>query len=361
MKIPTKKEILETVANGLKDKDLSKETAQVLKRSVDEVLKRIRQNMDAQIKEDSSPIIEDFCKNIGNKLLNISQKWVNVANESVVFPENTRYIHRDGNSTTIVIEQQPQVRTIQIDLNRGSRTYNLAFPYCQFIIPFVDNKLAGVVYMGMSKKPLSDLDAMIYNPPMPNIENHKICMGDFQFPKTGSMTEKVNAIIGGFWQSTFNNNHMAAVQKFLTDNVLTFESWQERSKLNSSFILNKEIVFSAGRTVRGLLQASDSGSVALINNMRNEINTAIGSIGLELQKLLNIDVTTENRTKTHLEVLEGVLKELIEAVYAELYEYQQMQINEEKAKLQVEMEAMAVRLKNDFKAFMESKSKDLRR
>ena len=58
--IPSQADITSAVAKSLEKKDISKQAISVLQKSTEKVLKRIKQNVDAQIKEDSSPIVEEF-------------------------------------------------------------------------------------------------------------------------------------------------------------------------------------------------------------------------------------------------------------------------------------------------------------
>jgi len=351
----SKTELVNAVAKGMEGKDLSQQAVGVLRRSTEKVLERIKQNVDAQIKEDSYPVIEQFCTNVGQKLSSMSQQWVDgVSNDLVVFPEGTRYIFRDGDLTTIVIEQQPQNRHVNI----GGRVYMLAMPYIQFIIPFKNHVSLRNLYVGMTRKPISDLDGMIFNPILPNISDHAVCTGDMAWPSKGTVTENVDKIIGGFWQSAFTADSSTALATFLKDNDLTLESWQAKSLVDPTFVVNKKTKYTNGRTIRRFLAVNKdgkSGTISLVNNLKAEIVNAVGTIGGDLQKMLtNVDMKTENRDKPHVEVLQEVLKEIIVQAYSELWEFLQQQLQQERAKLQSEMEVAAAKLKKDFQYYMET-------
>lgn len=357
MKELTKEALIDAVSKGIQSKDLSQQAVGVLKRSTERVLERIRQNVDAQVKEDSYPVIEEFVRNIANRLSSMSQQWVDgVSNDLVVFPEGTRYIFRDGSCTTVVIEQQPQNRHI----NYNKEIHLLAMPYVQFIIPFKNHIPTGQLYVGMTKKPLTDLDQMIFNPCVPNISEHQVCMGDFKWPQKGTMTEKVEAIISAFWQSQFNDSGSNLMGHFVRDNEMTMSQWSQMSRKDSTFILEKKIKFSPGKTVRRFLMQDASGkgsTTSLVANLKTEILNAVGSIGGDLQRMMtNIDVRTENRDKVHIEVLSEILKEILVQAHAELWEFMQIQLQQERQRLQAEMEAAANKLKKDFRYYMETNS-----
>lgn len=367
--MPSQEEIVNQVARQLQSKDLSQQAVMVLQRATGRVLERIKQNVDAQVKEDSSPIVEEFVRNVATKLSGMTQQWADgVKNDLVVFPEGTRYIFRDGDMTTIVLEQQPQVRHVKVD----GRIYLLAMPYVQFIIPFKSHKPLGQLYVGCTKKPITDLDVPICNLPLPNIANHLVCMGNSVWPKDGNMTDMVNTIIGNFWQSEFNQNHNADYLTFLKDqgwinNVSREDShpglqlWQAKTQQSPMFMIARETKLKPGGTVRRHL-ATDTGgkdgTASIVVKLKQEIITAVGQIGGDIQALLTgVDLKTENREKAHVETLQNILKEIIVQAYAELWEYLQKQLQDERAKLQQEMQAAATKLKNDFVYYMDQKKK----
>jgi hypothetical protein len=362
--MPSQQEIVDAVKVQLKKKDLSEQAVTVMKQATSNVLDRVKKNIDAQIKEDSSPIVEKFAKDTAAKMSAMTQQWVDgVTNDLVVFPEGTRYIWRDGQVTTIIVEQQPQVRHISYN----KHIYLLAMPYVQFIIPFTNHVPSGKLMVGCTKKSLSDLDQPLLQLPLPNIQNHVVCMGDMKFPSSGNMTEMVRNLIGKFWQSDFNHNHHQANLDFINamgwtdtnyDGMLT---WQEKTKQDPMFIIGKDSKLKPDGTARRFFQSNSGdkgGSHSIVNNLKKEIITAIASIGGDVQKLLSsVDLDVENRKKTHVETLDGVLKEIIVQAYAELWEYMQKQLQDERVKLQKEMQDAANKLRTEFQQFMDQKKK----
>lgn len=367
--MPSQEEIVNAVARQLQSKDLSQQAVMVLQRATGRVLERIKQNVDAQVKEDSSPIVEGFVRSVATKMTTMTQQWADgVKNDLVVFPEGTRYIFRDGAMTTIVLEQQPQVRHVKVD----GKIYLLAMPYIQFIIQFKNHKPLPQLYVGCTKKPISDLDVPLCNLPLPNIQAHTVCMGNCVVPKDGNMTDMVNTIIGNFWQSEFNQNHNADYLNFLGEmgwsnkkedahNGVGLAAWQKRTEESPMFMIARETKLKPGGTIRRHL-ATDAGdkdgTASIVNKLKQEIITAVGQIGGDIQALMTgVDLKTENREKAHVETLQLILKEIIVQAYAELWEYLQKQLQDERAKLQQEMQAAANKLKNDFTYFMDQKKK----
>jgi len=368
--MPSQQEIVDAVARQLKGKDLSQQAVMVLQKATARVLERIKQNVDAQIKEDSSPIVEKFVKNAATKMSAMTQQWADgVKNDLVVFPEGTRYIWRDGQMTTIIVEQQPQVRHINV----YGKIYLLSLPYVQFIMTFKNHQLTQSLRVTCTKKPITDLDQAANFLPLGNIDaSHQVCMGSFRWPTTGTMTDIVNAVIGEFWQGQFNYDNGGNMLEFFTENfgVKThsreevhpgFVAWAKKTQENALYATERTTKLKPGATFRRFL-ATDSGdkngSQSIVNNLKQEIITAVGAIGGDIQSLLTaVDLATENREKAHVETLQGVLKEIIVQAYAELWEYLQKQLQDERAKLQKEMQEAANKLKNDFVYYMDQKKK----
>lgn len=352
--VMSKNELVGAVAKRIQDKDLSQQAVGVLRRSTEKVLERIQQNVDAQVKEDSYPVIEKFCDDITQKLSAMSQHWVDSSvSDLVMFPEGTRYIFRDGEYCTVVIEQQPQNRHINI----CGDVYLLAMPYMQFIISFHNERFKNL-YVGMTRKPAQSLDGMIFNPILPNINEHHVCTGNMAVQKDGSMAEKVENIISGFWQSQFTEDGDGFMHLFLEDNkIRNISDWQKKSQADPTFVLHKDIKYRPGKTIRRFLAGDEgkNGQISLANNLKTEIVKAVGVIGCSLKEMLtNIDMKTENRDKSHIDVLQEVFKEIIVQAYSELWEFLQQQLQNDRKKLQDEMEVATNKLKRDFNYYMDN-------
>ena len=369
--IPSQADITSAVAKSLEKKDISKQAISVLQKSTEKVLKRIKQNVDAQIKEDSSPIVEEFVANIATKLSTTSQQWIDSSkNDMLIYPEGTKYIFRDGENTTIIVEQPPQLRHVKVRNGSSDRstTYMLAMPYIQFTISFVGEMLQQRLCVTCSKKPVTDLNATQFQLPLLNIENHGVCFGH-GWPKSGNMTEKVLAVIGEFWQSQFNWNHNGTIINFVKDNFNLgvnsenfhqgLTKWENASRNDALFMVSPEAKLRTGLALSAFLSrdnTSHNGSGSLVTKLKQEILTAVGTIGGDIQNLLtNIDLTTENREKYHAENLQETLKEIITQAYAELWTFTEKQLESDRKKLQEEMQIAANNLKKEFEAHIKEK------
>jgi hypothetical protein len=120
----------------------------------------------------------------------------------MVYPEGTRFIQKVGSTTVIVIEQQPQVRTVNIK----GKFYHLSMPYVYFITSFNNGVWGRLVLTGTRQKPLTSLNEQLNLLRLPNVTNHQVCMGKFMPTNGKNMTAQISEIIGSFWQSEFNDS-----------------------------------------------------------------------------------------------------------------------------------------------------------
>lgn len=354
----TREEIVKTVSTQLEKKDLSNNAILILQKSTQTVLDRIKQNVDAQLKEDSSPIVNDFIEKITKKMSVSAQQWSDSnSNELLVFPEGTRYIFRDGRVTTIVVEEKPQVRHIEYN----GKIYLLSFPYVQFIIQFQNGEPVKQLFVGCTKKPIQDLDEAMFHLPLPNITSHKVCTGDSAWPSKKNMTEAVNAIIGSFWQSSFTGDGASEAVTFADTNFKKkslqegFELWEIKTKENSLFSIDKTTKYRPGQNFRATFGKDNgsNGQVSIVATLQKEIVQAVGNVGEEVKKLLgDIDFKTENRAKAHTTTLQSVLKEIIVQAYSELWEYAQMELRTERDKLQRQLQEEADRLTKNYTKYI---------
>ena len=324
----SQKEIVEAVAAELQKKNLSQQAVAVIHRSTEKVLKRIQQDVGAKVQEDGDDVVTEFCRSLASKLGGMSQNWYDgIRNELVVYPEGTRFIYRDGNKTVIVIEQPPQVRTVDL----GGQRQHLAFPYVVFVMGFNNGQWDGICQAAVRTKPLTSLDDELSVLNLPNISTFQVCMGGFTTNNKQNMTEQTNAIIGSFWQSQFGGMDVG--------------NWAKETKKDPLHVLHK--TYTKGGALRKVVsQISQNAGERpdIVNTLKQEIVTAVGTIGGEIKKtMLSLDMVKQNKEKVAIETLDEILKEIIVQAYSELWEYLQAQLQRERAKMQQEMVALLKR------------------
>ena len=127
-------------------------------------------------------------------------------------------------------------------------------------------------------------------------------------------------------------------------------------------MVNPRTKLMVGHAPRDFLSrdnTSQNGTGALVTRLKQDILTAVGTIGGDIQNLLtNIDLTTENRDKVHIENLQETLKDIITQAYTELWTFTERQLEADRKKLQEEMQIAANKLKKDFEREMQAYMKD---
>ncbi|RTK97741.1 MAG: hypothetical protein EKK64_00570 [Neisseriaceae bacterium] len=357
-----KNKLMESVIESLKAKDYTPQAVTIIKKSTDSILDRLKVTLENSLKDAANPSITEFSNKTIEKLNNLSQKWVNAETaELEVFPKGTKYIHKNGRITTIVIEQSPQTRNIKY----LDEVYYLAFPYVQFTINFFDNSMEEV-YMSMTKSPIKNLDGLLYYPCLPNVnKDHKVCFGDTKNKAErfeGSMSEKVKFIISTIWQSTFTADYSEEFSYFLRTNFENQETtklnqWKEKSKENPLFVIEKTTKFKEGRTLKRFIRndAKNESPEVVAAKMKNIIMDSVTSISTSLKESFSlVDVKEENIEKVHVDTMQQILKEIITLCYEVLWDFMQEEIKTEREKMKEEMKTAISSLKEDFKNFLES-------
>lgn len=371
----TKEQILTAVKKQLKNKDFTDQASIILRQSTASVLERIKQNVNAQIQEDSNPIINEFVSNVSDKMGNITQRWTDSIDDSmIVFPEGTRFIHNEGEISVILVEQPPRTRIINFLKER----YNLSLPYVQFIFAISERDgdlfLIDKVKVCCSKKSITNLDQAGFELPLPNVSSLEICQGSMEIHRSKDVTTLINNFIDAFWASAFNSDLTDTCIKFFIQNELGidasgnidlvrgFAQWHEKTKENALFIFGKDIKYKNAKNFRSLVRDAyakrNVTSKDFVNKMKVEINKSVSDIGETLKDLFTkIDVDVENRAKVHEATLDDVLKEIVLTAYSDVWDFCQVYIKEESVKLRKEMEEKASKLRQEFDDYMKNKTR----
>lgn len=182
----------------------------------------------------------------------------------VLLPIGTRHICRKGTIYSILIEQEPSVRSLRIwdsainghaQVNKNSkheiRSYSL--PYVLFNFTFVRS---GAHYipqesrMGFSPTPLRTMEQSVMVPWLPNVrtedtsgERGAVCVGGMLKSIEDQQTtpaEYIEKYLVKFWQSQFTcdlSNHIA---KLHNSTEFTFKSWSAGTANDPSFVLKEK-------------------------------------------------------------------------------------------------------------------------
>lgn len=353
MTIPTKEEIVKQVQQTIECKDWCVQAVRVMKKSSDAVLERVQQNVSAQLKEDTAPIIHNFVINLSRSLMDVTVNFLEKSRDAAVdlpvFPIGTRYIKRDGDILNVVIEQPPQARTLFFTVDSAKsfdmsidqsnvasenlKSYYLALPYTIFVIQFVNGQYNGELNVYWRSRPLGSINDELALVPLPNINIARVCLGSF-LPnlKNLEVNEQCNEIISSFWQTTFSQDYNERVQRFLDINRhMTMQQWVAKSKENPLCSMGFKLQ-PAGVKLKQTLCVDGRNNLIVL--LKQHILTAVGQIGGEVQKLLiDLDLTGENRERVHVETMGEIVKEIVVLAYAELWEQLSIRLQNERAEI----------------------------
>ena len=197
-----------------------------------------------------------------------------------LLPMNTRFIKnypQAGNWNLLVIEEEPQIRTIRTvhhvaeeitylkgkeywnayglegsdergkkydvtnprDYDRNPFTFRLSFPFIVYIMAFNnDNFYLMNVFFRLS--PITSMADYLLLAPLHNIpEEQSICLGRWKdnLPPTHGLYEEATAVIETFWNAKFNNDYNYNYKKYFDNPELSsYFSWQYHTQQDPMFI-----------------------------------------------------------------------------------------------------------------------------
>jgi hypothetical protein len=348
-----KAEITEQIRKIIEKRDCTSHGIKVLSASTTNVLERIHQNVVAQLQEDTAPIIQDFIVKLTGTLLSATSEFAdkNHAVDLPVFPNGTRYIHRDGNNLDVVIEQPAQSRTVHLTVFNNGNPIRLSFPYTVFVMNFRNGRCnLDTVRVFCRARSLSNINDELAIMPLPNIRNDsgKLCFGSshINLNECKDINEQCNRIIDTFWQSAFNADLSDGYVNFLRINKMNLTEWSNKTKENSLCSMQFNLQ-PANIKLQNTFSSNNQDNLAAM--LKQNVLTAVGEIGGEVQKLLeNLDVTSENREKVHIDTMNTVVKEIVIQSYVEMLEKFSAKLESERASDQEKNKDLQKRMKEEF-------------
>lgn len=337
--------ICENLVKEALKKDHVPTAVNTLRTATKTVLDRIKNNLDVSVKEKSSVIQEKFCKQIGEQLQAVCNSWIDIStNQFVVVPEGTRFVHRDGSLTTIIVEQKPCVRQITYGTSETFSNYAISLPFIQFYCSFDNNRFHGLSVTS-SKKPLASLTDVLNPIPMPNCSSTSVCCGNMsevfsRWTENTPISKKVAEVIAAYWGSQFNNDLSSNLIQFFSDNFndvykscesgggsnyrKCFKEWAKKSEENPMFAISDECKTRLlSVPVLNLLPSSmrgGSGRLAVQNNIRNIIDSGIKDFVQEMTAgLLRTNFEDDNRNQAHLQSLADNIRQIVGPTYNTLW------------------------------------------
>jgi len=224
---------------------------QILQAVSDKSLSRFQQEAVSGAQESIEASLEDFQKEILQRIRSwlSEEESLDPLSQAQVLPSGIKSFLSKGETSIVVIEEPPQLRTITFSRRFESRlelqehSYHLAFPYMIFVLVFQRNCFSGL-YVFYSNKPLSSLADPVFLANLPNIgSSSSVCLGSDLY-ESGSLFERTRQVISHFWQSKFNtdlssNYFMMAGRDSRFSNL---KEWERHSSKNPLFVLDVDWV-----------------------------------------------------------------------------------------------------------------------
>jgi len=146
-------------------------------------------------------------------------------------PTGCRFWFRAGTTDrqVFVAEQAPMRRTIEYHASRRHdsepTSYRIALPYVVFVVATIGDQIEGLSTYFRTQT-IASLDATLFSSTLPNTNDDGIvCLGSVRV-SGATVGERVDALIGAFWASRFNQDLRRHPLPFSGG----FRSWASRSR-----------------------------------------------------------------------------------------------------------------------------------
>ena len=221
-----------------------------------------RQEALSELDGQCTEVLKQFKATIGRRCWKLSQKWCQWGdNRPILQPNNSRLFYRKGKTDIMVIEQDPQVRTLRFNSTFDEQgSYNVALPYVVFIFRFIDGNFTDV-YCMFNDKPLGDLSERPIKPYLTNIDGPlKCCLGKtLNLPKGLNYNQTVQYVLNYFWTAEHSNewnDHWNSNQRYFAANdgrLATLANWAEATQDNPLFVIDNVQWQRHDRTIGDLI------------------------------------------------------------------------------------------------------------
>lgn len=174
-------------------------------------------------------------------------------------PDGVRFIRQCGETVILVLEEQPQVRTVRwlrdgksAPFGRGAvyETVRLAFPFVVTIVAFRDGGLTGHQQCFYRTEPLTRIADPLLLPNLYNVANGYgqqcwLCLANLQIDlRPRPWHDKVREIRRHMWGAGFNRSSEVhegmsywGVMRTLDRRIATLEAWQQATRDDRFFPL----------------------------------------------------------------------------------------------------------------------------
>jgi hypothetical protein len=296
---------------------------------------RLKQSVLGNLSDKSDGLIRTIRTSLSTKIWGTFQQYKEpFADLPIIWPRNMRLAYTQGNATVLMLEQEPQVRSIFVseklagrsageatDVSGENYTYRLAFPYMYFLVLYLNGSYRSVE-LYVSNKSIVSLDDPIGDAPLPNVHYNQhipyICMGN-DFPhylnQRKTFAEQSHFLISEYWQRPFNTDLGRGGYDSVDKRMCNLRTWQKNSEADPTFVLN--VKWPKQTTVRAVIERAlnhrTAGSLDMASQaIQNELKTCAELVGDTLGKEIeNVKLALDETKNT------ARIREDLEAVVAE--------------------------------------------
>lgn len=255
-------------------------------------IRKYQQKVGVGLQDSVADLLIAFKQKILGIIFDAANCWKIPTIDPILFPKNCRFCYMKGETTILVIEQDPQVRSLLFDKGITRETYfstseqerfSLALPYVIFILLF-QQKCFTNLYCAWRSAPLTNLSDRLCRPLLPNIHsNLSVCMGGDFSNEGGAVCEQVENVLNHFWSSQFNNDLSDLWwQKHTFDSKLApLTLWEEYTRLDPLFVLNVAFPWSQ-KTLKQMLTIQDIEEMPDDTKLRHSLSESVDSCASEL-------------------------------------------------------------------------------
>lgn len=306
-----------------------------IKKNIETKFNRANQELIGGLIDESEGISRQINLELCEKIWDCFQNFKELNDDSpIIMPDGCKIAYTKGDRTVIVIQQNPQTRSVLFDSSlltenvakqaqestKSGYRYNLSFPYVYFFIVF-DKGIYQFHELYFRNKCMSSIREHIHLAPMPNIfrnndkkEFGQMCMGKgMELKPQQTIAQQVDLIISEFWQKSFSGDLGTGGFEKIDKKINNYATWQKNTEENPLFILS--VNWPKGKTIKGtverLLEARNHNK---IDNIEQEIRTQLENGVAVLTKKVKEEVSkVKENGLTNIE-LDQMAKEIIETI-----------------------------------------------
>lgn len=255
----------------------SQELVQSMKVIIEKHCQRATQEFLGNISDEAEGLTRDLQFALNDKIWDSFQQYKERHDDTpYMIPRNVRIMYTKGHRTIIVIEQEPQVRTVgfsyglvaKADIKKAVTTsangywFTLAFPYVYFVVVF-DKEVYSNIEPFFVNERLTSVRDKLYFAPMPNVRDKidsntnqpHVCLGDgsgSSVRRYNTITEQSEELIRLFWSRVYSDHYGKGKFRKIDKRISTIRNWQQNSIEDPMFILSVE--WKKGITLKGIIE-----------------------------------------------------------------------------------------------------------